>query len=239
MKKIIFTLDVDTYAPEITEITFPLMRYYARKIGAEFRVIKERKWPKWPVVCEKLQCGQLATDADWAIFFDADTLVHPECLDFTSLFPDDTCAHNAQDMANVRQRYDESQIKDARHIGTCGWLTIAPRKCFGVWDLPDLSMEEVIERCTPTIAEIHAGLNAEHLSDDYIMSHNIARHGYKHDTVTGLLERMNLKDWNFFWHAYMLPNDEKVRQMKETLWDWKIPHPALMKGWEWFLDRMR
>ena len=42
MKKVIFTLSVDDYSPEITEITFPLMRYYARKIDAEFRIITER-----------------------------------------------------------------------------------------------------------------------------------------------------------------------------------------------------
>ena len=144
MKKVIFTLNVNGYSPEITEITFPLMRYYAHKIGAEFCIITERKWPDWPVVCEKLQCAELAGDADWVIFLDADAFVHPDCIDWTAVIPPDTVGHNGADMAALRHRYDESQIKDGRHIGTCGWLTIAPKACFGIWDLPEIPMEEVL-----------------------------------------------------------------------------------------------
>jgi hypothetical protein len=238
MKKVIFTLNVNDYSPEITELTFPLMRYYARKIGAQFRVITERKFPEWPVVCEKLQCGQLAGDADWVIFFDADTLIHPECLDFTALSPNDVVLHNARDMANLRHQYDEVQTKDGRHLGTCGWFTMAPKKCFGIWDPPDLPMDEIIRRCLPTLPELAFGMAPEHLADDFNMSRNIARHGYKHDTVLELMKRLGY-DWSWFWHAYLIPTSEKVRQMRETLWSWKCPHPALFKGQEWFFERMK
>jgi len=239
VKKVIFTLNVNGYSPEITEITFPLFRYYARKIGAEFRVITERKWPEWPVVCEKLQIRELAEDADWVIFFDADTFVNPECIDVTCFLDDETCAHNGQDFANMRHRYDEVQVKDGRNIGTCGWLTVAPRKCFGLWDPPDMPMKEIIERCTPSLGEAHFGITAEHLTDDFIMSRNLARHGYKHVCFMELLPKLGFDKGSFFWHAYTIPIEEKVRQMKEVLWRERVPHPVLMKGWEWFHDRMK
>lgn len=239
MKKTVFTLNVNGYSSQITEITFPLMRYYARKIGAAFRVITERKFPDWPVVCEKLQVGELITDEDWVMFFDADTIIHPDCLDWTVLFPDDVVVHNAVDFANSRHRYNDERREDGRHIGTCGWFSMTPKKCFGFWDLPSEPMAEILEKCTPTLSEAHSGITVGHLTDDYIKSENLVRYHLKHDTVTDLFSRMGHPDWGFFWHAYTIPEAEKVRQMKDILWNWKIPHPVLLKGWEWFHERMK
>jgi hypothetical protein len=60
MKKTLYTLSVNDkhpgqdFEPEITALTFPLMRKYAHKIGADFHVIRERKHPDMPPVYEKL-----------------------------------------------------------------------------------------------------------------------------------------------------------------------------------------
>ena len=56
MKKILWTLNIGgDYAPEITSITYPLLRLYARKIGADFRRDSERRFHEWPIEVEKLQ----------------------------------------------------------------------------------------------------------------------------------------------------------------------------------------
>jgi hypothetical protein len=233
MRKVVFTLNVNGYSPEITAITFPLMRYYAKKIGAEFRVIESRRFPSWPIVYEKMQIYDFGRDYHWIIFFDADTLVHPECIDFTCFLDEDTCAHNGQDMANIRFQYDEYFIKDKRNIGTCGWCTIAPETCINIWKPPDLSLQEILKRCRLTVPERNCGLmDDEHLVDDYVMSHNIAKFGIKHTTIKDLLPQIGLPGADFFWHSYTICNQEKVRQMKETLWRWAIPHPILFEGWD-------
>lgn len=53
VKKTIYTLNIGDYAPEICALTYPLMQAYARKIGAEFHVIRERKFPDWPLDYEQ------------------------------------------------------------------------------------------------------------------------------------------------------------------------------------------
>jgi len=224
-KVVVWTLNVDGYAPEITNITFPLMRYYARKIDAEFRLIEHRKWPDWPVVYEKMQIHELGRDNDWNIFFDADTLVHPECLDWSSFIDEDTCAHNDVDFANLRFRYDEYFRKDGRNIGTCGWFTIAPKRCIDLWEPTELSREEIIERCRCTVGERNCGLMDDtHLVDDYVMSRNLAKRHFKHITIRGLLPKLGFTepDAGFFWHVYTVPHQTKVQQMKETLRNWRI-----------------
>ena len=83
LKKTIFTVNVDNFAPEVTEITFPYIKAYAHKIGAEFFEITARKNPDKPPAYEKFQIydlGRLMRN-DWNIFFDADTLIHPDYPD--------------------------------------------------------------------------------------------------------------------------------------------------------------
>ena len=85
LKKTIFTVNVDNFAPEVTEITFPYIKAYAHKIGAEFFEITARKNPDKPPAYEKFQIydlGRLMRN-DWNIFFDADTLIHPDYPDIT------------------------------------------------------------------------------------------------------------------------------------------------------------
>ena len=51
MKKLIVTLNVN-YSKEITDITYPYIESYAKKIDADFKVISERKFHNFPVNIE-------------------------------------------------------------------------------------------------------------------------------------------------------------------------------------------
>lgn len=224
MRKALFTLNVNDYEPEIRALTYPLMREFAGKIKADFIELTERKFPTFPVVCEKWQIYEAGRGYDWIYYADADTLIHPECIDFTCWLDDQTCAHNGQDHAAVRFHYDEFFASDKRNIGTCGWLTIAPAHCLGLWEPPEFDAQELISRCYPTIMEWDCGLiDKGHLTDDYNMSRNLARRRYKHTTLMELLPQIGLADSSFFWHAYTVSGKEKYRQMREAIWRWHIP----------------
>jgi hypothetical protein len=229
VRKVVFTLNINNYAPEIRALTYPLLKFYAKRIGAEFREITERKYPEWPVVYEKLQIYELGRGYDWIYFFDADTLVHPETIDFSWFLPPDVCCHNAQDHAAIRFRYDEAFAKDtANNIGTCGWFTLAPAACIDIWRPTDQTPQEVIDACFPTMAELRSGLiDKGHLADDYVMSRNIAQFQIRHATVKNLLPEIGLPGADFFWHIYMVTEKEKVRQMKQTLKRWNLPSRLL------------
>ena len=43
MKKLIVTMCMDNWEPEITSQTYPLMRLHAANIGADFKIIDQRK----------------------------------------------------------------------------------------------------------------------------------------------------------------------------------------------------
>lgn len=225
MKKALYTLNINNYAPEICALTMPLINGYANKIGAKHIEITERRFNGWPVVYEKLQIYKLAKEngADWHIYIDSDALVHPETLDWTCFLPRDTVAHNGSDMANVRWRYDDYFLRDGRNIGSCNWMTIASSWCIDLWrPLDDLTLAQALDQIHPTVKELGTVIDREHLIDDFTLSRNIARYGLKFKTLAQIEKDLGFTDSEFYWHQYTVSTDEKVRQMKEVLARWKV-----------------
>lgn len=224
-KKTIFTLNVDDYAPEITSLTYPLIEHYAKRIGADWHVIDQRKFPGWPVVYEKLQVYELAQqmENDWNLYVDSDALIHPETIDFTLYLPRDTVAHTGSDLASIRWTYDRFFRRDGRNIGSCNWFAIASDWCIDLWKpLDDLTLKEAVANIQPTVGELTTIVTPEHLIDDYVLSRNIAQFGLKFTTVKDILKNIGLPDANFFFHLYTISIEEKIEKMKETLDQWNI-----------------
>ena len=232
MKKTLFVLNVDNYAPEITKLTYPLLRYYADKIGANFYEITERKFTDWPVTYEKLQIYELGKKMgnDWNIYIDSDALIHPETLDWTVYMNKDTIAHNGNDMANIRWKYDEYFLRDGRHFGSCNWFAIASDWCLDLWKPLDISLQKALSSIYPTVDELNTVITPEHLIDDYALSRNIARYGLKTTTLKAIQDKVGLPDAYFHWHIYTEPVKEKVARMKKVIEDWKIPESIKKYG---------
>jgi len=234
MKKTIYTLNVNGYSPKITRLTFPLLRYYANKIGADFHIIDERKFPDYPVTYEKFQIyklGQIAKN-DWNIYIDADALIHPETPDWTEHLHKQTVAHNGFDMANVRWRYDDIFRRDGRNIGSCNWFTIGSDWCIDLWHPLSISLQEALDNIFPTVDEaklalkdgrLKAVVTREHLIDDYTVSRNIARFGLKFTTIHDLQEKIGLKNGVFHWHLYNITEDQKLEELSKVIAEWEIP----------------
>ena len=155
MRKAVWTLNAGgDYAPEITTLTYPLLKQYAFKIKADFNIITQRKWPSWPVVYEKLQIFELGKNNDWNIYIDSDALIHPDMFDVTDHLGKDTVCHNAQDMAGNRWRYDRYFRRDGRHIGSCNWFAVASDWCIDLWHPLDITLEEAVGNIFPTVSEL-------------------------------------------------------------------------------------
>lgn len=240
MKKTLYTLNIGNYAPDICKLTYPLLKYYARKCGAEFHVISERKFPEWPVTYEKMQIYGLSKQRgdDWSMYIDSDALVHPETLDWTNYLPMDTVAHNGVDMASVRWRYDEYFRRDGRNVGSCNWNTMASSWCRDLWHPLDLTPEEAVSNIFPTVEELNTVITPCHLVDDYALSRNIARFGLKTKTILDLQKEF-IPDSNFYWHVYVVGIEKKINGWEEVGEDGQTTRHPGMKDIikQWKLDR--
>lgn len=222
IKKTIYTLNVDNYNPEICKLTYPLMYEYAKKIGADFYIIKDRKFKDFPITYEKLQIYELAQkhENDWNIYIDSDALVHPDMPDVTELINKDTIMHNGVDFAPIRWRYDKYFQRDGRHIGSCNWFAVASDLCLDLWKpFDDLTANEAIRNIFPIHDELASGITPDHLIDDYALSRNIAKFGLKAVTLLATLDKY-ATGVDCLWHEYQLTENEKIINMKKVLEHW-------------------
>lgn len=221
MKKTLFTLNIN-YSKEITDITYPFLQSYAKKIGAEFQIISERRFPAFPVSYEKFQIYELGKNNEYNIFIDSDALVHPDTFDITEVLPRDTVLTCGKDFAPLRWRYDKYFRRDGRHIGAGNWFTVAHNDCLDLWKpLDDMSFEGAIENIFPTIQERNKpGHDVGHYIDDYVLSRNIARFGLKFKTFYEILKENN-NPGEFLFHEYLYTTEEKIANLKRVLAIWR------------------
>jgi hypothetical protein len=224
-KKCIFTLMLDGYPKEISDITLPWMKHYAKKIGADFKIINERKFPEWPKTYEKFQMYELGQGYEWVIYVDADALISPILYDVTALCPKDHVLFTGRDMSAMRFLPDKYFLRDGRYIGACNWFF-----CCSDWTLDlvrpldDLNLDEVRNNIFRSIAESVGGLMPrEQLIDDYVTSRNIAKYGLKCITIElDLKAKFNRPFDDFYFHIYNLDPAEKIFRIQQTADLWHL-----------------
>ena len=169
MKKVVWTLAVGNYFPELCEITLPNHARYAEKIGAEFKVITERAYPEWHPTYEKVQVFNLGKGNDWNIHLDADLLVSPDMPDVTAADPYTVGWYSLYDAALYFQA-DRYFARDGRRAGICSAFLAVPAACHDLWEPFDVPYSEALK-----------GINKPHGIDDYCFSRNFAKYGLKGD----------------------------------------------------------
>lgn len=227
MKKTVYTVRIGDYAPDLCDITLPLLRRYAAKIDADFYIIKDRKFPEWSPGYEKMQIYTLGTEMqnDWNIYIDADALVHPDMVDVTALLPGDTCLTFAYDQTLIRWKPDRYFLRDGRYIGPGNWFAIASDWCIDYWHpINDMTPQQVEAAITPTVLERRSGvIDQHHLIDDYVVGRNIAKYGLKYISGRELFERIKRPELQgLLWHQYAMPSEVKLEVAKKTLSDWGL-----------------
>lgn len=223
MKKTIYLLNINNFAPSITRLTYPFIRCYANKIGAGIHIITERKCPDWPITYEKLQIFDLAKEhkSDWNIYLDSDALLHPEFLDITSHLQKDTVCCFGRDEADGRWTMDEPFLRDGRHIGWGNWFAVASDWCLDLWRPLDIPLTEAVKNIHPTPNEVRAGITPEHLIDDYTLSRNVAKFGLKFKTAREIFAENKL-DNLLVQHEYMLSEEEQAKSHLKLILGWNV-----------------
>ena len=81
--KCIHVLATPGYAPELCAITIPRLFAYASRIGADFNLIQDRKFPDYPINYERMQIYEAGRGYDWNINIDADMVIGSKLRDVT------------------------------------------------------------------------------------------------------------------------------------------------------------
>lgn len=221
MKKTIFTLNIGNYEPEIINLTYPFIKDYAKKIGADFKIIDKAVFPGAPLMYEKMQIFELGRGNDWNIYVDSDCLVNPYLFDITEILPEDTVLSYNADFADARFKYDNYFRRDGRNIAMGNFFTVASHLCTEIWEpLDGVSYKEAVERIYLT----HQNKRLNHAYgygiDDFVTSRNLARYGLKYKTFPQLLQDLGKPNADFMYHDHLLTTEEKLKNIKEKIKNW-------------------
>jgi len=165
-RKCVYSLCVDNYFPELCAITFPNHEAYAKKIGADFKLITERRNPDWPPTYEKTQIF-FEQNYDWNIHIDADILIHPNMHDVTN---EDLSTIVYYSIYDPRLYFPANPyfLRDGRLVGICSSFMAVPSWCQDLWEPFSIPFEHAKK-----------GLERVHGIDDYCFSINFAKYGLK------------------------------------------------------------
>lgn len=172
MRKIIYTLNINNYLPELCKLTLPTIQQYAKRIGAEFQLITVRQYPDWPITYEKIQLYELGKDNDWNILIDADTIISPHLHDVTQIFPSDYVGVQMTYDANKHLPMDYYFIKDGRNIGLAANFVVTSAACHNLWTPFNENHLTILRR-------LHSSKARKHIVDEYCLSQNFAKYGMK------------------------------------------------------------
>ena len=88
-KKAVVTLTMGMEYKAISEITHPTLKAYAKKIGADFHVIEDKKFKQnIPIGYEKLQLRNFLETYHRIIFIDSDIIIRPDTPDLFTFVPE-------------------------------------------------------------------------------------------------------------------------------------------------------
>lgn len=230
MKKLIVTMCMNNWEPEITQLTFPLMKFHARKIGADFLLLDQRKYPKLPLQLERFQIYDIANNYDWVIQLDADLLMHPDMPDLTQLVSKDTVLISKWDLLSKRFKTDRFFQRDGRHISVPGFFTITSDWCREFWKFPDdIDLETALDNTTPLVHEWgERKVDKTHIVFDYLISRNVAQYGLKVKSFQDLFKELNDKYAvggieDYICHNSHLPIEHKRQHLKNVVSQhWKL-----------------
>ncbi len=179
--KTIYVLRVNNYFPELCEITLPTIQRYARKIGARYQEITERKFPDWPVTYEKMQVHELGKRNNWSVLIDADTMIHPDANESMLSIPADHVGIHYGFDAHTMFNPDIYFLRDGRNRGIAAGLVITSRWTHDLWEPLDMPLEEALTRT-----------KRAHILDEFCLSRNLAKYGLKY---TGIERCPEVASW--------------------------------------------
>lgn len=222
-KKLICTLNLDNHQPEVTAITYPTLKAYAAKIGADFVEITERRY-KYSATANKFLIRELGRGYDWIIYLDSDTIVNPDAPDWSVFLDKHDVLFNALDPSPIRFTANHFNKRHRSFRGACTWCVWASD-----WTFEDLwtpyADEAEYRKCQdnvfPCSHEINSGCcDAAHLCDDYKLSENLARFGLQTQTIVDLGPKLGIRSSSFY-HLYALDTATKVKCLQGVLDFWK------------------
>ena len=190
-------------------VTGPMIKRYADRIGADFNIITERKYPEWNILYEKLQVHKFGLGYDWNMLLDVDIMVHPRFPDFTTMCHPYHVGFN--DNFHASEFFDTERniyfMRDGRNVGIATNAVITCKHTHDLWRPLDYTASEAKSFL----------LHKKSHVDEFALSENLARFGLKYNGITW-------EDWQRYYLVHLgtgVSLQATMDQMRSVLEMWR------------------
>jgi len=206
MHRCIHVVYISDFFPELWKLTYPTIKAYAERIGADLNIITDRMFDLH-INYEKMQVWYAGKDYDANFLVDADVLIHQHFPDFTTIVPQHHVGFNDNYNASRKFNIEDSIYfqRDGRDVGIASNAVVTYKSTHDLWQ-PNFSNKFVQQR----ICKVREGD-----IDEYNLSLNLAKYGLKYCGLTWL-------EWQryYFVHIGTGDRDLALKQAKYTLEMW-------------------
>ena len=166
MRKEIFVVRVGNYMPALCRHTLPSIKRYAKKIGAKFTLIRDRKFPEFSPTYEKMQVFDRGKDNDWNILLDCDMYLDEGMYDVTEIVSEDTVGSWMVYDPQVTIQSDEYLRLDGSDKIIATNFVVSGARQHSIWKPLEFSAQEALSR-----------MKRSFVVDEYCVGRNIKRLG--------------------------------------------------------------
>jgi hypothetical protein len=224
IKKLIVTMNIGDYVPQLYGMTSHFLEKYAKKINAEVKIISERKFPEHGLYWEKFQTYELSREYDFTLFLDADVLIHPDTPDILSFLNKNEILFKG----NYTFKYSQDDIyfrRDARYLDIEACIHAASDWTRDLWNPEcELTDEDIEKNIFPYQNERNFGYSTKngYYLDEWQMSRNVAKYGLKAIHARDLFGKFGTTYEQFIYHEFPVRNEDKPELYHRKIIEWKL-----------------
>jgi hypothetical protein len=142
--------------------------FYAKRIGADFNIISERKYPEWPITYEKMQMYECGKKYSCNILMDCDIWLDPFMYDITELVPRGSIGAWMEYDPSITIKEDEFLKLDGSDRVPATNCVVAHSEIHEVWKPFDLPLPVAVSR-----------MKREFVIDEYCVGRNVKKNKIK------------------------------------------------------------
>ncbi len=209
MRRCIHVVYINDFFPELWKLTFPTIKAYADRIGADLNVITERLYNNdVHINYEKMQVWYAGADYDANFLVDADVLIHQHFPDFTTIVPQHHVGFNDNYNASVKFAIEDNIYfqRDGRDVGIASNAVVTYKSTHDLWT-PNSSKVLWNQKNVCRVREGDI--------DEYNLSLNLAKYGLKYTGITW-------EDWQRYYFVHIGTGDREaaVKIARNVLETW-------------------
>jgi len=208
--KCIHVVALNNWQPELCAITIPNLMAYAKKIGADFNIISEPKFPTFPPNYERFQIWEEGKNYNWNFNIDADTILSKDCEDPTEwIDPASVASLWGLDTKYYFKTSDDYYFIRYNYMwGVADQFTVTSKFVHDIWTPTQMTFEQTSSRCLKEPRQV----------SEYILSRNMAMFGLRH---SGALKDHS-KHFSLMFTSSNMAIEEARTKLNNKLKEWEM-----------------